>query len=172
MSEQTEEHEGTLFELWSNLDSYTESWSGLVAEHEQSDFIQGVSYCLDDIRTALAISRRAPMSSGGARAVEARPESADKTADVLIAALHGLVDEWKQLSGLPTPLTFDALKDAGPSARTLWEAAHDLAELLAERTPLSYEDEARADRLRLVALDARTRLDIKDRPTPAAAGEG
>jgi predicted nucleic acid-binding protein len=79
-----------------------------------------------------------------------------KTADVLIAALRALVDEWKQLSGLPTPLTYADLESASQSQRTLWEAAHDLAELLTERTPLSAEDEARAWRLRAAAASVAT----------------
>jgi hypothetical protein len=91
-----------------------------------------------------------------------------KTADVLIAALHALVDEWKQLSGLPTPLTYADLERASQSQRTLWEAAHDLAELLTGRTPISAEDEARAWRLRVAEI---SRLHPFPVPTPRSSDE-
>ena len=91
-----------------------------------------------------------------------------KTAEVLIAALRALVDEWKQLSGLPTPLTYADLEGASQSQRTLWEAAHDLDRLLAERTPLSANDEARAWRLRMAEI---SRLHPVPEPTPRSSDE-
>lgn len=97
-----------------------------------------------------------------------------KTADLLIAALRAQVAEWKELSGLPMPLTFASLEGASQSAKMLYEAADDLETLLTERLPLSYEDEAREYNRRVAEMARKHPLPaspVVASPAPATTDE-